>query len=126
MKLKIISVILLISAITAVSVVTVTNGSLFVLAQNTPYSSNSPNSPNPTIVGPSPNPASSNTGKQANVSSSTAGGNTTAVGPAVGPPAKPIIVGPSNVNASPITNEIQGNTSTTSTTSSNGTFLGSK
>jgi hypothetical protein len=112
MNRKMVSVILLMSAITGVSLMIVTNSSPFVLAQCTL------NSTSQCAVN---NPAPSNTGKQANVSLAATGNATS-----VGPPPKPIIVGPSSVNASPITSEIQVNTSSTSAPQNNSTFLGSR
>jgi hypothetical protein len=113
MNRKMVSVVFLMSAVAGVGVTTVINNSLFVLAQCTL------NSTSQCIVKNSA--ASSNTGKQANVNRSATSNATS-----VGPPAKPIIVGPSSVNASPITSEIQGNASSTFAPQNNGTFLGSR
>ena len=94
-----------------------------------PPSSLSPPSPPSSLSPPSP-PSSPNppapTDQPAEVIQMPAAGNiTTPVNSTtIGPPPGPVIVGPSNFTASPITSEHQGYVNATSTLSNNGTFPG--
>lgn len=114
MSIKEIGIILILTMI-ASSIATITNCINIALAQRS--STNIGRTPQPSVAsssspGSTPQPEK-NPAPAANVTA-----------PAVSTPPKRIIIGPSIVNASPVTNEIQGNTSATSVPSNTGTFLG--
>jgi hypothetical protein len=129
--------VILVLSIIAVGIATLISYINIALAQSSSTAreaspSNSGESPPPSVASSSgvtqkanSNPASvaSSSGVTQKANSNPApAGNVTAS--AVGAPPKRIIVGPSSVNASPVTTEIQGGANTTSIPPNNGLFLG--
>ena len=89
-----------------------------------PSTGQPPSSLSPPSPPSSPNPPAP-TDQPAEVIQMPAGNITTPVNSTtIGPPPGPVIVGPSNFTASPITSENQGYVNATSTLSNNGTFPG--
>ena len=119
MSIKRINIILVLSII-AIGIATLTSYIHIALSQP----SQTTRQASPGNVGQSPPPSvasSSGNTQQANANPAPAG-NVTA--PAVAAPPKRIIVGPSSVNASPVTSEIQASANATSIPPNNGLFLG--
>ena len=125
--------IILMSSMIAIGIATIANSINIALAEfnpNIPFSPSTGQSPSSLSPPSTPSTQStppSHTHQPVKVKQPHAGNITARVvnSSTIGPPPRPIVVGPSSLTASPITSENQGNVNPTSVIpSNNGSFLG--
>jgi len=114
--------IILILAMIVIGIATIANSVNITLAQfnpNIPFSPSTGQSPS--NLSPPSTPPPSDTNQPIKANPSHTGNSTTTIvnSSTIGPPSRPIVVGPSNFTASPISSENQANLNASSTSPSN-------